>query len=87
MLDSQPGTVPVEEDAPTGVGRIISIIHDIPTPLNDRQQLYDYLKQRGLSQPLAYWLGSNLMPVSGDVKKLTWSFNLQGAAAMYKSYR
>jgi hypothetical protein len=40
VLDSQPGTVPVDVDAPTSVGKIIQLIHSIPTPLGNRQELY-----------------------------------------------
>lgn len=40
MLDSQPGTVPIDVDAPTSVGKIIQLIHSIPTPLSNRQELY-----------------------------------------------
>jgi hypothetical protein len=40
VLDSQPGTVPLDVDAPTSVGKIIQLIHSIPTPLSNRQELY-----------------------------------------------
>lgn len=40
VLDSQPGTVPIDVDAPTSVGKIIQLIHSIPTPLSNRQELY-----------------------------------------------
>lgn len=40
VLDSQPGTVPIDVDAPTSVGKIIQLIHSIPTPLGNRQELY-----------------------------------------------
>lgn len=36
------------------------------------------------SQGLAQWLGSNLVPRSGG---LYWAFRIEGAAAMYNSYR
>lgn len=40
MLDSQPGTVPLDVDAPTSVGKILQLINSIPTPLANRQELY-----------------------------------------------
>lgn len=43
VLDSQPGTVPIDVDAPTSVGKIIQLIHSIPTPLSNRQELYRYV--------------------------------------------
>jgi len=42
-------------------------------------------RKRGLSEELALWLGSNLVPDARG--RLVWSFNVQGAAAMYQSYR
>jgi hypothetical protein len=43
VLDSQPGTVPLDVDAPTSVGKIIQLIHSIPTPLTNRQELYRWV--------------------------------------------
>lgn len=46
-MDSQPGTVPIDVDAPTSVGKIIQLIHSIPTPLSNRQELYRCVSQPG----------------------------------------
>lgn len=93
VLDSQPGTVPLDVDAPTSVGRIISVINDIPTPLDSRSDLYDFLTERGIPLPVAQWLGTSLAPggrwggATAASDKLDWVFDIQGAAALYNSYR
>ncbi len=87
MLDSQPGVVTPDIDAPTSVARILTMINGIPVPLRNRQQLYDYLDKKGISQHVALWLGSNLVADNGDSSRLVWTFNVQGASAMYNSYR
>jgi hypothetical protein len=100
VLDSQPGTVPLDVDAPTSVGKIIQLIHEIPTPLPNRQALYKFLKPKGIPLPVAQWLGTSLVPGgrwggssssngnggSSD-QQLDWVFDIQGAAALYNSYR
>lgn len=95
VLDSQPGTVPIDVDAPTSVGKIIQLIHEIPTPLDSRQTLYKFLTPKGIPLPVAQWLGSNLAPGgragngngNNNSSKLDWVFDIQGAAALYNSYR
>lgn len=101
VLDSQPGTVPIDVDAPTSVGKIIQLIHSIPTPLSNRQELYRLLEAKGIPLAVAQWLGTSLAPggrwaatannsssngSNGD-QKLDWVFDIQGAAALYNSYR
>lgn len=166
ILDSQPGTVPLDEDAPTSVGKIIALINQVgwlgtqlggwvlvicwlaahliidfcgglhallpqslapngtiapisplphpthtqvPTPLRSRRVLYEWLKPKGIPEPVAHWLGSCLVqrqeslaegggsfgppsevgasPGTPSGTQLVWSFNIQGAAALYHSYR
>jgi len=95
VLDSQPGSVPIDADAPTSVGKIIQLIHSIPTPLENRQALYRFLQPRGIPTAVAQWLGTSLVPggrwgdgSSGNgEQKLDWAFDIQGCAALYNSYR
>ncbi|KAF6265055.1 alpha/beta-hydrolase, partial [Scenedesmus sp. NREL 46B-D3] len=87
VLDSQPGTVPLDVDAPTSVGKIIQLIHEIPTPLPNRQALYKYLELQGISLPIAQWLGTSLGNGANGDQQLDWAFDIQGAAALYHSYR
>jgi hypothetical protein len=109
VLDSQPGTVPLDVDAPTSVGKIIQLIHEIPTPLPNRQALYKYLEPKGIPLPVAQWLGTSLVPGgrwansssssnsngngggkgngANSDQQLDWVFDIQGAAALYNSYR
>ncbi|WIA17862.1 hypothetical protein OEZ85_009363 [Tetradesmus obliquus] len=88
-------------DAPTSVGKIIQLIHQIPTPLPNRQALYKYLEPKGIPLPVAQWLGTSLVPggrwgssssSSGNGngssdQQLDWVFDITGAAALYNSYR
>jgi hypothetical protein len=104
VLDSQPGTVPLDVDAPTSVGKIIQLIHEIPTPLPNRQALYKFLEPKGIPLPVAQWLGTSLVPGGrwggssssssssngnggNGNQQLDWVFDIQGAAALYNSYR
>ena len=52
---------------------------EIETPILRR-----YLDERGFSEALRLWLGSNLVPDGQG--KLTWSFNVHGAKDMFESY-
>ncbi|KAF8062097.1 SUVR3 [Scenedesmus sp. PABB004] len=90
VLDSQPGTVPLDVDAPTSVGKIISLIHQIPTPLESRAALSAFLTARGIPLAVAQWLGTSLTPggrYGNPEIGLDWVFDVQGAAALYNSYR
>ena len=60
-------------------------VQGVPLPVPSREWLYRYLGERHMSSSIVYWLGSNLVPREGG--GFTWSFNIQGAAAMYHSYR
>ncbi|KAG2492687.1 hypothetical protein HYH03_009101 [Edaphochlamys debaryana] len=66
VLDSQPGLVPADLDAGTGVSRVLQTVHTIPLPITSRSALLAQLRERGLSDALATWLASNLVQVPGD---------------------
>lgn len=85
MLDSQPSTVPLDDDSPNSVAAILRLIHSIPQPVTSRGDLYATLAAQGVSQAVAWWLGSALAP--DDRGQLRWAFNIQGAGAMFHSYR
>jgi len=54
------------------------------------QALYEWLEPHNLPEAVALWLGSNLVPRQGNKEgqqQLVWSFDIQGAAALYYSYR
>ena len=48
-------------------------------------QLYKHLQSKGFSEPLQLWLGSSL--VNSKSGGLDWTFNIEGAAAMYEDYQ
>ncbi|KAG1667524.1 hypothetical protein FOA52_013714 [Chlamydomonas sp. UWO 241] len=86
VLDSQPGKVPENLEAASGVARVLDVVHRVRLPVASRQALLDVLKnEHGLPEALSQWLGSNL--ISDDTRGQRWSFNVAGAAAMYHSYR
>ncbi|KXZ45178.1 hypothetical protein GPECTOR_57g468 [Gonium pectorale] len=140
VLDSQPGKVSAEQDAGTGVSRVLREVQSVPLPIPSRAWLLQHLRSRGLSEALAAWLASSTVPAahpglhhphththahppSHDAgghqthaqpgaqhahrgtnghggggtggggtggsggQPLTWAFDVQGAGALYMSYR
>ncbi|GIL50106.1 hypothetical protein Vafri_6425 [Volvox africanus] len=63
VLDSQPGLVAAEQDAGTGISRVLNVVHSVPLPIPSRAWLLRHLRDRGLSDALANWLASNLVHV------------------------
>jgi hypothetical protein len=63
----------------------LGCVQRVPLPVPSREWLYLHLHEQKLPSSVAYWLGSNLVPREGG--GFSWSFNIQGAAAMYHSYR
>ncbi len=91
---SLPSVTPPSPPTPGSVGRIIALIAAIPTPLPSREALSARLKPHASPEAVALWLGSSLVPRdppsggggSGG-QELVWAFDIQGAAALYHSYR
>ena len=89
VLDSQPGAVPDEADAPTSVARILDFISRARMPVASRAALTAALDAEGLPKAVAWWLASGLVPAApGDpASPLRWGFDAAGAAQLYASYR
>ncbi|KAK9917204.1 hypothetical protein WJX75_001833 [Coccomyxa subellipsoidea] len=68
----------------TDTDKVINEILNIPLPVPSRRWLYEYMTERGYSDAIQQWLGSNLTPTSGGFK---WAFDISGAAAMFNSYK
>jgi hypothetical protein len=64
-------------DRPTDTDKVINEILNIPLPVPSRRWLYQYMAQRGYSEAITQWLGSNLVPDNGGLK---WAFNISGAS-------
>ena len=62
-------------DRPTDTDRVINEILNIPLPVPSRRWLYDYMAERGYSEAIRHWLGSNLVPDNGGFK---WAFDISG---------
>lgn len=80
-------------DAPPGAGdrggedhevpRVLAALRDLPLPLARRDQVVSELRARGLSQPIALWMTTNLTAVDGG-----WGFrfDLDGAERLLRDY-
>lgn len=58
-----------------------------PSPLApppSLQHLIGRLQEQGFSQAVAAWAAMNLTPFNGDPGRLTWGFDLEGIAQMYR---
>jgi pimeloyl-ACP methyl ester carboxylesterase len=86
-LDSLPGEVRSGEmggkDRPAD---LITCLQRIPMPQASRSDVITYLERSGFSHPVAAWVATNLKPVVPGSAVLDWGFDLQGIAAMYRSY-
>lgn len=87
VLDALPGEVRAggegRKDHPAD---LIAQLRALPLPINGRTALQNYLLEHGFSLPIARWTSTNLQPVDGDHRLLTWTFDLQGIYDMYRSY-
>lgn len=92
VLDALPGDVRSGglqgQDKPAD---IIKYLQALPMPVHSRSELVDYLSKRGVSLDVARWLTTNLRPAtqysnSDGPTPLTWSFDLEGIAALFRSY-
>lgn len=61
----------------TDTDKVINEILNIPLPVPSRRWLYEYMTERGYSDAIQQWLGSNLTPTSGGFK---WAFDISGEA-------
>ena len=86
-LDSVPGPIP---EPVTGTSKevldVLRAVSEIPLPIPSREWLFEELNRRGhTSKSFQQWLGSNLkLKTKGEY---VWTFNVQGADAMFESYR
>lgn len=85
VLDANIGKVVPDKDAPSDVDKIIKEIRSLSPPIASREWLYKYMEDKGYSQGLRLWMGSNLVPDGQG--KLKWGFDIEGAIGMYESYK
>lgn len=92
VLDALPGDVRAGglsgADKPS---EIIASLQQVQMPLFSRSALIDYLTERGFSLSVARWLTTNLKPAAAQrnndgLSPLEWIFDLNGIAALYRSY-
>lgn len=81
-------------DAPPGAGtrggedhevvRVLRALRDVPMPVARRDDIVTALRARGLSQPLALWMTTNLGPAEGG--GYTFRFDLDGCERLLLDY-
>uniref|UniRef100_A0A7S0SIX9 AB hydrolase-1 domain-containing protein n=1 Tax=Mantoniella antarctica TaxID=81844 RepID=A0A7S0SIX9_9CHLO len=92
-LDSVPTPLGPNDD-PHDVDRVLHVIRALPRTFASRDALKTALAaEQGANQfskDLVDWLGSNLVPKDpalGPTSPLTWVFDVDGASALYASYK
>jgi len=90
VLDTLPGEVRAgagDDGAADHPAQLIAALQQMPLPIASRSALIDYLTRRGFSLGVSRWMTTNLRPVAGAADgSLTWSFDLDGIADLYRSY-
>jgi pimeloyl-ACP methyl ester carboxylesterase len=84
-LDSVPGGASGD---PHAVGAVLAAVGSLPSEVPSRAWLAEALKGR-VPPATAAWLASSLEPLPGapPTGPLRWVFHLEGALAMYDSYK
>ncbi len=84
VLDSPPGPAAASRaEMDNEVLRVIQALRDVPTPLERREHIVRELLARGLPEPMALWMTTNLGQTAGGFE---FRFNLEGAERMIADY-
>ncbi|GBG00455.1 hypothetical protein Rsub_13201 [Raphidocelis subcapitata] len=89
VLDTLPGEVRAGggvDGTADHPANLIAALQSLPTPIASRAALIDALAARGFSLPVSRWMTTNLRPHEAGGGALTWSFDLDGIADLYRSY-
>lgn len=89
VLDALPGEVRSGEmGAKDRPADLITTLQATPLPLRTRSDLMTRLEGAGFSSPVASWAALNLAPMDPHKRDagLGWSIDIDGIAAMYRSY-
>ncbi len=82
ILDAPPG--PRALAGGSDVERVIAIVSSLPMPVESRRALVEQLRARGLSEPLAQWMTTNLREADGE--GFVWRFDLTAIPEMLASF-
>lgn len=69
-----------ERSSPEEIDRVLAAVTSVPMPVASRRDLVALLKDRGLSDPIAQWMTTNL-----DAE-MRWKFNLAAIPSMLASF-
>ena len=91
VVDSPPGTRTFGQAAVRGeIEKVIDALESLPVGLaRDRKHLVEQLVERGLSNPIAQWMTTNLSPLpapTADGLGFTFKFNLDAVRRMLVDY-
>lgn len=81
ILDCPPGARSL---AGSEVLRVLEAALAVPMPVTSRKDLVEALRARGLSEPLAQWMTTNLRPLDGG--GFTWRFAAAAIPQMLASF-
>lgn len=86
-LDSLPGEIRSGEMGGTDrPADLITTLQRIPLPQANRSDVISFLERSGFSKQVSAWVATNLKPLAPGDARLTWGFELEGIASMYRSY-
>jgi len=79
ILDAAPGPRDVGAGGRGEIDVVIQAIEALELPIAGRRELVEALRSRGLSEPIAKWMTTNLRPVEGG---FAWRFDLAACREM-----
>jgi esterase len=85
VLDCPPGPRTFADADDSEIGRVLAAIRSVPLPIASRAALVDALRAKGLSEPLAKWMTTNLR-AAGTGEGFEWKFALEAIPDMLASF-
>jgi pimeloyl-ACP methyl ester carboxylesterase len=86
ILDSLPGPYAEELLVNSTVSHVLATLSSLPPVFESRQWVVNELKQKGVSNEIALWLGTSVITTE-DGNKHTWAFNLKTCKDLYMDFR
>jgi esterase len=80
VVDSPPGVRSFAEGGREEIARVLEAVRAVPMPVASRKDLVEQLRAKGLSEPIAQWMTTNLNAT------LHWRFDLDAIGPMLASF-